>query len=197
MCQTTLAHDSVHVGGEKKVTNNRLGDPGFALVDRQSPLAMLIKDLYQLLKVHYSAIDFTSLERYAVACPAQATEEPTETFDYISSQEVLELLQVLESTLSALPRVSLRTSVDDHTEPALAVTAHRVLDTHTEVINTFQKAVRAISAQAAKLGGRVPGDKLQDQFLGLPECVMMGPKAASGSKRKTSDSKPDEQSQSD
>lgn len=53
----------------------KLGDPGFHLADAQCPLAMLIEKPYELLNVHYAAIDFTRLEQYGVPDPIAATAE--------------------------------------------------------------------------------------------------------------------------
>ena len=163
----------VHLGGERKIARSEKGHPGFTLDEGESPLATLILRLYQLLKVHYSAIDFTSLERYAVARPVQSMPPPT----FIHRNPPPNRGRVSRHDK---PEASSRTStkatdsIDNQagTVPHVTAPARRVLDTHEDIMNVFEDVLDAIRLQVKRLGGILKGDKLPDQFLGLRECAI-------------------------
>lgn len=196
----------IPVGGRDKLMRIQAGDAGFKMQNDNSPLAVLINDLYQLLRLHYAATNFADLERYAVARPI--LPEPATTRKYAPSARKLKTLK-LKSTADSPAPVPAAAGVPDTapvpatvpvlaTAPVLATVpapssatpdpTHRPLDTHDEIMKLFSKAMDAMDLRIAQLGGNIDEDKVQDQLLGMYELVLQAPKLASGSKRKSGES---------
>lgn len=178
-----------HVGGEKKMAHNKDGNPGFTMTKRESPLTVLIADLYKLLKAHYAAINFTDLERYKLSAPTQ--ELPSKLGAYVAREIPLPPATALNVPDSASAQPPSPILVQPPTK-----LEGRVLDTHNKILEAFTTILATIWLRVQARGGFLEMDKLPDQFLNLGEHVLDFPKAASGSKRKSSESAPDQENES-
>lgn len=176
------------VGGEYKITRNKLGDPGFKLIDEQCPLAVLMKELYGLLQLHYAAINFTDLERYGVARPVMA---PSAQKKMLVSAITLIPVDISQSTdAGALSPTTSRPTgspINPATVQQVEV-GERPFDAHEPILKAFSAAFTAILAHQTQLKGQLEVDKSADQFIGLGTHVLQSEKAASGSKRKSAPS---------
>ncbi|KAI0090940.1 hypothetical protein BDY19DRAFT_886069 [Irpex rosettiformis] len=179
----------LYIGGVQKLKDNIAGIPPVALeAEYVSPLLIqLVSDLYRLLKTHYSTIDFEELKtKYSPSNKRHTAPLPRKRIKTKRRAEQ-QLPEDLHKSFLQDPIVGVAASTNTERDslPTLLApqTPHRVLDTHFHIMNAFEKAVASIQQLE-----EVQGDVIQDQFYGLGEIVVAGPKGASGSKRKSQSS---------
>ncbi|KAI0091438.1 hypothetical protein BDY19DRAFT_626581 [Irpex rosettiformis] len=164
----------VYSGGEHKKSSNSSGTPPLIFDSRRvSPtLITLVNELYRLLEVHYSAIDFPALDKYA-----------SSAIDDEADSKLPETVQIIPRELSQprkrLPALPLRPKP----APAQDLSAPKVLNNHGYILQVFEDAVNGI-------GGTCLLDATQDQFYCLPQRTCQAPSglAGSGSSRTSLDS---------
>ena len=188
--QSAARRGGIQIGGKTKIERSKAGSPGFTLIEEDSPLSVLIRELYLLLQTHHASIDFDDLKRYA----ANDSEGPTsrKIRNYVLPvcdplDLSLEIGQPLSPTSTSLipPSVTATTAVRLSQPP----TARRVLDTHDEMLKAFAAALQAMRALYEEMNGSISQDKTMDQFLGLPGVVLAGTRGPTGSKRKSTDAR--------
>lgn len=154
-------HDSdvgsggIHNGGERRLLFAKQGDPGFKMVNHDSPLAALVGNLFQLLRNYYAAINFDDLERYKVVTPPVKVL-PSKIVPYIAR-----VMPPLPAEPAAPASVQ--------PQPPPPNLGPRALDTHAEILRGFGNTLNTFERLAEEQNGRLYGDKLPDQFLGLPQ----------------------------
>ncbi|KAI0690803.1 hypothetical protein BC835DRAFT_161772 [Cytidiella melzeri] len=150
----------IYKGGSSKLMTNTIGLPDFTLkAGYVSPILVnLLDDLYDLLKMHYSEINFEELKQYDVRLETSAVSPRPS----VSKKQPGALVED--------PPICEEKAVE-------AAPESRVLDTHAEILAVFRHATDMI-AETQPLGGYL--DVTQDQFIGLRELAWV-PRYASSS----------------
>ena len=161
------------------MVQSQLGRPGFTLTAEESPLAILIKNLYLLLQTHYAAINFKELGIYAAAKPAPAgIAKPVDS--HALDKDISTARDSRKRTKAATTVRSATTAPNLIRQPQSA--GRRVLDTHDEILMVFEDAYSAWQVLREKFKGQkgMIYDKTMDQFLGMPEVVLAYAKGPTG-----------------
>ncbi|KAI0690796.1 hypothetical protein BC835DRAFT_1417547 [Cytidiella melzeri] len=166
----------IYAGGEQKMVYAEMGSPKFTFNNKRvSPILItLFDELYQLLKTHYSSLNFKELEQFSADDDPSSAMEPLPTGRTSPSPKMRKR--------DRNPRVSSAENTQTTAKSSL-VPSRPALSTHDEIIRAFEKALDAFEALESQLR-----DKTQDQFLGLNALVEVGPKGLSGSGKRKSDS---------
>ncbi|KAI0695378.1 hypothetical protein BC835DRAFT_1414894 [Cytidiella melzeri] len=179
----------IYVGGTHKMEKNLNGRPGFDFTEGHvSPILVdLLKNLFRLLRTHYSAIDFDDLKRYRGRLPPPApppSQDVEEQPDVPSAHQphhnrFANLLKPDDEGDEEFPDNKDNKEFPDNNP---APSGSRVLDTHSTILHVFWKAVQKIASRKEQF------DITQDQFIGLDEQGATLLKGLSGSKRKSASS---------
>ncbi|KAI0685724.1 hypothetical protein BC835DRAFT_1420965 [Cytidiella melzeri] len=155
----------VSTGGEDKLDRNLAGSPRFTCSDGHvSPILIeLLRQLYRLLKMHYSTIDFDELEQYRDRLVPSTSQNTIDSYDVPT---------VLRSKSASVYTDLLNSRLPDGGA--------------VEEIAVFRKAAEQIIE--AHLQGKLVQDVTQDQFIGLAAQGAIPEKGNSGSKRKSASS---------
>ncbi|KAI0091424.1 hypothetical protein BDY19DRAFT_1046438 [Irpex rosettiformis] len=155
----------VYSGGEHKKSSNSSGTPPLIFNSlRVSPtLITLVNELYGLLELHYSAIDFPALAKYS--SPA---------IDDEAASKLPETVQIIPRGMSQpkkrLPALSLRP------KPAPEPSAPKILDNHGYILQVFEDADTRINIDKMALN-----DSTQDQLYCLTQTTNQAPSGPTGS----------------
>ncbi|KAI0690799.1 hypothetical protein BC835DRAFT_1521481 [Cytidiella melzeri] len=167
----------IYAGGTQKMLYAEMGSPKFTFDNqRVSPILIkLVDELYQLLKTHYSSLNFKELEQFGANYqPSPAAEfRPIEVASPPITRELIPPASFAENTRT--------------TPISSPVTSLPTLNTHAKIREVFRLAVNDV-IQLAQRRKAFLCDKTQDQFLGLNSLVEVGPKGLSGSGKRKSDS---------
>ncbi|KAI0690797.1 hypothetical protein BC835DRAFT_1521480 [Cytidiella melzeri] len=148
----------------------KMGSPNFTFnIKRVSPILIkLVDELYQLLKTHYSSLNFKELEQFSADYDQSSAAEfrPIKVASPPTRRELIPPASFAEKTRT--------------TPISSPVPSRPALSTHAEIIQVFENAMDALEALEADHKS-YPRDKTQDQFLGLNALVEVGPKGLSGS----------------
>ncbi|KAI0693723.1 hypothetical protein BC835DRAFT_1415742 [Cytidiella melzeri] len=170
-------------GGEAKLTSNIFGLPGFTLdPDYVSPVLIdLLGNLYELLKTHYSGINFQELTRYGIQKTLPHTR-PAPALDAKAQMEVVQPKLPIIPGLQAKAKVTRQVPLVVTPKPKPR--GSQVLSTHEGIVEVFQNALDVIAEDLYE-GKPFQLDTTQDQFVGIRELAGIPPKLESGSKRKS------------
>jgi hypothetical protein len=175
-----------------------------------TPLALLLQRLYRILNVHYHAVDFEELKKYAAERlnpPQPTTQQPVEQPYKLQKynlraqsgidREHYKKLMCLEA--NGEPETISQASKDPHhIEPYRRIArlpstpdpARRVLDNHSFIIQAFHEVFEDDDGNEQDLSATIH-DRFVDQFIGLQAMLGVAPKKPS-TKRPRSDATDDD-----
>ncbi|KAI0690793.1 hypothetical protein BC835DRAFT_160717 [Cytidiella melzeri] len=176
----------IYAGGRQKMLCAKMGSPDFTFNNQQVSafLIKLVNELYQLLKTHYSAMNFEEMGRFSGSKRSSGTVAPLAPVQTASSALRFSKYRKLPSLKPGqVPReTNTRT-----TAVSTPVAPRLTLSTHKEIKEAFADAVRNIlDLDEERISFQC--DKTQDQFFGLGGLMTAHRKGPSGSGKRKSDS---------